>query len=155
MFTYENGLFVSFLFYCYYLYTLFETINSLTEKNLNKVGERHSWITLKTKNMDKSDFDRPFLKSLGKFILVALCHGIFVFLSWINVAINLFALFNRLNADKGVPENVKEFRWKLRNQDLTFDELIVEVIKLKGLSMDDFEDVKAELTQFVNDRRVA
>ena len=38
MFTYENGLIVSFLLYCFYVFNLLMTINSLAEKNLNKVN---------------------------------------------------------------------------------------------------------------------
>ena len=155
MFTYENGLIVSFLLYCFYVFNLLMTINSLAEKNLNKVGERYSWLTLKPKLMDSNDFDRPFIKKVGKFSLVIVWHGLFVFLSWLNVCINVGYFFYSRYKDSGAPQVVKEFRWKLRNLDMTFDEICLELIKVKGLELEDFDVVKEELIEFVNKRRIA
>lgn len=152
--TYENGLFVSFLLYCYYVLNLIIILNSLGERNLNKVGERHSWLTLKPKPMDASDFDRPLLKKVGKFLFVITWQGLFVFLSWLNVLINLGYLIHSYYKDSGAPQAVKDFRWKLRNIDMTFDEIVLELIKVKDFQPEDFDDLKAELLEFVAQRRL-
>ena len=155
MFSYEKGVLISFIFYCYYIFNLLVTINSKAERNLNKVGERFSWLTLSPKLMTASDFDRPLFKKIGKFFLIASCQGIFIFLSWINVFINIAFILYRYRQDSGAPQAVKDFRWKLRNYDMTFDELVVELIKVRGLSLEDFESVKAEFEQFVAERRLS
>lgn len=155
MFSYENGLLVSFFLYCYYIFNLILTLNSTAEQNLNKVGERHSWLSLKPKLMDSSDFDRPFIKKIGKFIFVVVWHGLFVFLSWFNVCMAVGYIFYIRYIDSGAPKAVKEFRWKLRNLDMTFDEICLELIKVKGLELEDFDAVKLELIEFINERRIS
>lgn len=153
MFSYENGLIVSFLFYCYYIFNLLMTINSIAEKNLNKVGERYSWLTIRPKLMSASDFDRSFYKTCTKFLLIVIWQGLFVFLSWLNVLINIGYMIYRYSQDSGTPQNVKQFRWKIKNFEMTFDELVVEVMKIKEIPIEEFDSVKAELTEFVDQRR--
>lgn len=155
MFSYENGLFVSFLFYCYYIFNLLMSINSVAEKNLNKVGERYSWLSLKPKLMRASDFDRPFYKSAIKFFFVVIWQGIFVFLSWLNVFINIGYMIYRYSQDSGAPQSVKDFRWKIKNSEMTFDELVLEVMKLKEIPIEEFDMTKAELLEFVEQRRLS
>lgn len=154
MFTYENGIIVALLLYCFYVFNLLMTINSIAEKNLNKVGERHSWLSLKPKLMDSNDFDRPFIKKVGKFIFIIFWHGLFVCLSWLNVCIGVGYIIYSRYKDSGAPQAVKEFRWKLRNLDMTFDEIVLEIIKVKDWNVEDFDTVKAELIEFVEQRRL-
>lgn len=153
MFTYENGLYISFLLYVYHLIMVILNANSKAENNLNKVGETYSWLTLRPVPMSKSDFDRPILLSILKFLIVAVWLGLFVFLSWINVFIFLLMLLYRAHQDYGVPKEIKEFRWKLRNLDMSFDELVIELMKIKGIDIESFEEAKEELIDFVNSRK--
>jgi hypothetical protein len=153
VFTYENGVFISLLLYGCYLVGLVVTINSTAEKNLNKVGECHSWLTLKPVSMNSADFDRPIHKTIGRFVLVALWQGCFVLLSWVNVLFAVGALVFRFSKDYGAPQNVKDFRWKIKNYDLTFDEIILEIIKLRGLNVSDFERIRVEVLEFIEERR--
>lgn len=153
MFSYENGLLISFLLYLYQMITVLMTINSTAEKNLNKIGERHSWLTLKAKPMSKDDFNRPFYKSILRFLFIALWQGIFIFLSWVNIFLFVCLTVYKISQDYGAPREVKDFRWKIKNQNLTFDELIYEIIKLRGMDKESFEDVKGEMIQFINLRK--
>ena len=153
MFSYENGLIFSFLFYCYYIFNLLMSINSIAEKNLNKVGERISWLSLKPKWMTSSDFNRPFYKTALKFIWVLIWQGLFIFLSWLNVFINIGYMIYRYSQDSGAPQSVKDFRWKIKNYEMTFDELVLEVMKLKEIPSEEFDLVKSELLEFVEQRR--
>ena len=85
------------------------------------------------------------MTKVWKFIFIVVWQGLFVFLSWINVFINVVAIIYRLSKDNGVPREVKEFRWKLRNRDLTFDEIVKEIIKVRGLDESNFEQIKQEM----------
>lgn len=155
MFTYENGLIVAALLYVYYLFNLVITINSTAERNLNKVGERHSWLTLRPKPMEAPDFVSTLHKKIIKFLVVALFQGLFVFLGWVGVLINIVLTFYYLAKDYGAPATIKEFRWKIRNVDLEFDEIIREFIKVRGLRSEEFDKVKEEMTAVINQRRGA
>ena len=101
-----------------------------------------SWLTLTPKMMTSVDIQRSTTAKFFKFIFIVVWQGFFVFLSWINVLINLVAIIYRVSKDKGAPREVREFRWKLRNRDLTFDEMIREIIKVNGLNEADFEKIK-------------
>lgn len=135
------------------------TVNSTAEKNLNKLGERYSWLTLKpmsmskSKSKSKSNFDMSFYGKVGKFLFIAIVQGLFIFLSWLNVLFFICKAIYIVSKDYGAPKEIKDFRWKLKNQNLTFDELILELIKIKGLNKDDFEKIKAEMADFVKQRR--
>jgi len=131
------------------------SINSIAEKNLNKVGERYSWLTLKPKLMSTSDFGRPLYKSAIKFFIILIWQGIFVFLSWLNVFINIGYIIYRFSQDSGAPQSVKDFRWKIKNYEMTFDELVLEVMKLKEIPAEEFDMAKAELFDFVEQRRLS
>lgn len=153
MFSYENGLLISFFLYLYQMIALLMLINSTAERNLNKVGEAYSWLTLKPIPMSKYDFDRSIFRSIGKFLVIALWQALFIFLSWLNIFLFVCLTIYRISQDYGAPKEVKEFRWKLKNQNMTFDELILEIIKVKGLDKEDFEQLKAEMIEFVKERR--
>ena len=147
MFSYENGLVVSALMYAYYIVNLLVSINSQLEQNLNKVGERISWLSLKPIQMSASDLDRPALMAIGRFVFVALFQGIFVFLSWLNVVINILMMAYNISKDRGVPNEIKAFRWKMKNQDLSFDEIIRESMKANGVAPELFETAKEEMIE--------
>jgi hypothetical protein len=133
--------------------TLLILINSTAERNLNKVGEAYSWLTLKPVAMSKYDFDRGISRSIGKFLVIAIWQGLFIFLSWLNIFLFAVLTIYKMSQDYGAPKEVKEFRWKLKNQDMTFDELILEIIKVKGLNKEDFEQLRSEMIEFVKERR--
>lgn len=151
MFSYENGVILSALLYVYYLLNLLVSINSQLERNLNKVGERLGWLTLTIKPMRESDVKRTTVGSVGKFIFIVIWQGIFIFLSWVNVFIYIATVAYRISKDSGAPKEVKEFRWKLRNRDMTFDEIISETMKVKGIDESKFEEVKEEMVTGLRD----
>jgi len=133
---YEIGCGVAFFIWLGWLARLLISINSQLERNLNKVGYRLSWLSLRPKPMDNNHRQRGFLRKAGKFIFVALLGTISIWFSWLYVAINIggFAYFY-LN-DVGAPQNVKEFRWRMRNTDLTFDEIVQGMALVAGNKLD-------------------
>ncbi len=145
MFSYESGVVVGAFMYVYFIFNLLVSINSQFERNLNKVGERISWLSMQIKPMKREDVHPPLWKIIGKFALISGLQGIFVFLSWVNVALNLMLIAYRISQDRGVPTKIREFRWKLRNQDLSFDDLIRERMLAAGLSLEFFEAEKENL----------
>jgi hypothetical protein len=145
MFSYENGVLLGAFMYLYFISNLLVSINSQFERNLNKVGERISWLSMQIKPMKREDVHPPLWKTIGKFAFISGLHGIFVFLSWVNVALNLMLIAYRISQDRGVPTKIREFRWKLRNQDLSFDDLIRERMLATGVSLEFFEAEKANL----------
>lgn len=153
MFDYESGLLISFLCQSYSLINSIILKHSLMEKNLNKIGYRLSWLTLSPKPMDSSEVIRPFyLKAM--IFLVLLTFGLLaVLISWIGVAWFVGSLIYAKFKDSGVPNSVREYRWKLRNIDMNFDQIISEIVKVNGESNSaSFDELKADYLRGMEDR---
>ena len=133
---YEIGCGVAFFIWLGSLVMLLISINSQLERNLNKVGCRLSWLSLRPKPMDNNHHQRGFLRNAGKFLFIALWGFISIWFSWLYVAINIgsFAYFHL--KDAGAPQSVKEFRWRMRNIDLTFDEIVQGMALASGNRVD-------------------
>jgi hypothetical protein len=130
MFSYESGLLIAFLLFIYGTTNVFVQVNSRMERNLNKVGMRLSWLSLNPKEMTSDTDNPPFTKKLLKFLAIVLLGFVMIFLSWIQVFLFVAGFFYRFNKDSGAPAYVKEYRWKLKNVDLSFDGMAREMFTL-------------------------
>ena len=145
MFSYEFGLLVAFAFWLWFTVAALVAINSQLERNLNKIGQRLSWLTLAPKPMHADERHRPAWRSMLKFVLLYGTALPFVLTSWIYVAYCVVTVLHRLTKDRGAPQAVREFRWKLRNADLSFDDLVRESMKASGQDVHDFDVVRTGL----------
>lgn len=145
MFSYEGGVLVGFLIWLYIAIMLPISINSTFERNLNRIGLRLSWLTLRPKIMNKEDSSRPPLKAVLKYVFIIGFGLPLVLLSWAYVAWALGAVVYARTKDAGAPQNVREYRWRLRNMDLTFDQLVKEQMKAADEDLQNFEDYRANI----------
>lgn len=130
MFNYEIGVLVAFTLFLYGTVNMLVHINSKMEKNLNKVGMRLSWLSLTPKEMTSAT-DNPLLwKSTLKFFVNSAFGLALVALSWLQVALFIGGMIYRLNKDAGAPEYIREYRWKLRNIDMSFNTMTKEMFKV-------------------------
>lgn len=126
-FSYENGVFIAFLYFLYSVGSLIIRLNSQFEKNLNKVGLRTSWTTFQPKQLDQEYLDRPFYQKLFKLIFWFVIQLVSVLLSWLSVFLGIGLVVYRWSKDHGTPNEVKTLRWKLRNIDLLFENIVKEM----------------------------
>lgn len=149
--SYETGIGIAFLLWLYGTVTSLLAINSQLERNLNKIGQRLSWLTLKPKPLTASDQSRGTLQSVFRFLILSLIGLASVLLSWLYVAWFLGAMVYMKSKDAGAPQAIKEYRWKLRNMDLSLDQLVREGMKVTGQDESAFEQVKADLLRAMRD----
>jgi hypothetical protein len=142
---YETGLLVAFFIWLWGLAMMVLNVNSQMNRNLQKVGIRISWLTFSPKPMTKAEQVRPFWKHVLKFLLLAAIGIPFIFLSWLQVVIFIGTVLYKHSKDSGAPELVREFRWKLRNSDLTMDQVIRELMKVQEVPPDQFDQFKTEV----------
>ncbi|UGQ44952.1 hypothetical protein [Massilia endophytica] len=149
---YETGLGVAFLVWLCNLILLLTKINSQAERNLRKIGMRHSWLTQTPKQRTASDAKRGILGTVGKFALIQSVALVSVILSWGYVLWAIGAILYAHAKDYGAPQEVKEFRWRMRNLDLPLDEIIRGMLKISGaeVSIDD-ERERIQAYLFEND----
>jgi hypothetical protein len=108
------------------------TINSQAERNLRKIGMRHSWFSHRPKEISKNYNKRGIVMHVAKFALVEVMGLVCILLSWVQVAFFIGTIFYSLAKDSGAPTDVKEFRWKMRNRELSFDEIVAGLALTSG-----------------------
>lgn len=153
--SYESGFSIALLLWLVGTVNVLVRINSRMERNLNKVGQRLSWATLTPKNMSAGDASRSTLGKVLRFVLIAALGLVSTFTSWLYVLLVVGFFAYSKSKDVGAPQSVKEFRWKLRNMDLSRDQVIKEMMKVSGQDELIFEDVRSELLQGMKERGLA
>lgn len=148
MFDYETGIFFAFLLWLYNAIMIVVSVNSRLERNLNRIGQRLSWLTLTPKPMDSDDLSRSTVSKILRYLLIVGISLPFVLLSWLNVTLAIATIIYRRAKDSGAPQAVREFRWKMKNADLTFDQLVKEMMKI---SEDDPSKLEEFRTTIVNE----
>lgn len=147
---YETGLLFAFLTWIYGLASVLVHVNGQMNRNFNKVGMRLSWLNFRPKAMTRDDQIRPLWRSVLKFLLIAGIGIPFIFLSWVQVALYVGTQIYRWSKDSGAPEAIKEYRWRLRNTDMTMDQMIQEMMKVEKQDPAKFDEFKTEI---VNDMK--
>ena len=154
MFSYESGLILATLLWLWTTISALVVINSRMERNLNRIGQSISWLTLKPEPILASEIHQSQLRKSIKFLLI---YGIGLFLvlgSWIYVASFVAMIIHRMRMDSGAPQAIKDFRWKLKNTDMTFDQLIKEMMKVGEQDPAKFEEVKSQMIDNLRDRGI-
>lgn len=145
---YESGLTVAFFLWLIGMGSIIVRKNSLLERNLNKIGRRTSLLGLEIKD---AKYPKPSLWILiFKFTLSVIISLPFILLSWLYVAIVFLLYAYKLMKDIGVPQQFKEYRWKLKNMDMTFDEIIKEIVKLEDLDESEYPRVRQEWIDYID-----
>lgn len=142
---YEAGIAVAFCMWVYLTAMIVVRANSRLARNLRKVGYRQSWATGAPEPMSPKDVARSPLRSIAKFVLIGLIGLPFTLLSWLYVALVVAQFIYARAKDFGAPPVVKEYRWKLRNLDLSTDDIVRQMMKVQGLPDSDFDKVRLEV----------
>lgn len=141
---YETGVVAALLVWLYRCAHLLVLINSTLERNLNRVGQRLSWASSRPIDMTESEARRGPLSTTLRYTLVVLGMLPFVLLSWADVLWTLGHMAYRYTKDVGAPTAVRELRWKLRNREMTFDEILSELAKAGEIPEQMREDFKRD-----------
>ncbi|GEM_PF-2617815 len=152
MFDYETGIFFAFLLWLYNAVMIVVSVNSRLERNLNRMGQRLSWFTLMPKPLEPDDLSRSTTSKVLRYLLVVGIGLPFILLSWLNVALAVATILYRRAKDSGAPQAVREFRWKLRNTELTFDQLVRESMKVVEEDSSKFEEFRASMINELEER---
>ena len=129
---YELGLLIAFLLWAVQTINLIAQLNSRMARNFRKIGYRISWSTMNPKAMSRADLERGPIGSLLKFLVVTALNLPFVLLSWIYAAYVVGAFAYARIKDAGTPEEVRQFRRRVRQKDLSRDEMARELTALTG-----------------------
>lgn len=145
---YETGLGVASLLWLYNAVWLLLMINSTMAKNLRQVGMRMAWGTLKMVPMTPADRTRGPLGATGKYVAVVALHLVCVPFSWLYVAWAAFYILHRRYKDAGRPAAVREFDWKMRNMEMSFDQVVKELYALQvtlGIEQRPYDQFREDL----------
>ena len=100
-----------------------------------------SWISQTVVPSYKADEIRKPLK-IFLFILLSLFGLALVLTSWFYVGLSLIMYLYAKSKDYGVPEKIKNYRWKLKNLDMPVEKILQEIYNLDEHSETSFEEFK-------------
>ena len=149
---YGSGLLIALLMWAVGTIHSLVQINSKMERNLNKVGQRLSWVTLTPKEMSPDDLTRSIAGKILRFAAITLVGLLSTLTSWVYVILALGFFAYSKSKDIGAPEAVKAFRWRMRNMDLPRDQIIQEMMRVAGQDSSQFQQVQEELLQGMRER---
>lgn len=120
---YSTGVFIAVLIWLYHMVMIIVNANSQLSRNLRKVGMRLSWISGRPVAYDGPR--SPWVVAL-KYALFGTFGLTGIFFSWFTVAWFAGAMVYTYSKQLGMPQAVREYRWKLRNLDMTSEQIEAE-----------------------------
>ena len=113
---YEVGVTVSLLVSMVRMVALISALNSTLATNLNKVGIRIRWS-------GGFSSEPSSINPLIKFILACLSALFCSLFSWLGLAIEIGWALSVMSRLSGMPEDVKARLWKLKNENLSAEQV--------------------------------
>jgi hypothetical protein len=148
---YFSGVGVAALMVLWGCGTMVIKINSLMNRNLKKVGLKMNWVLPGVDAWTAEEAKRSVWWSIGKFVLIFVFDMIFIVASWLYVAYYIGTILWRWSKDRDAPQSIKEYRWKMRNVEMSFVEIVREMWKMNG-SAGAFEDFLATVADEVREK---
>ena len=151
---YGAGVGIAFLLWLFYAGSCVARANSLFARNLAKLGMRISYLDLKPTPMSAADIQRS---SIGRFLrasLVVLIALPFVLASWLYVLWFVGAFIFARSKDAGAPTAVREWRWRMKNVDMSFDDAVAELLKLNSTPSEKMPEARAALIDDLRGRGI-
>lgn len=121
-------------------------------KNLKQVGLRISWAHGRPKPMEEEDLNRPPWYFFLKFCLAVLGVGFGAFFSWLNVIFIPVQVLVALIKSFGVPRDVRDARWRLKNVPLDFEGVVRLSAVISGKR--DYADDRAQILKSLQERKL-
>lgn len=152
---YELGVSIAFLLWCWQMVMIIVRANSQLERNLNRVGMRISWWTGQPVQAEPKELYRPFWRSVLSFLLVAIVGLISILLSWLHIVLVVGLAAYAWSKDSGAPSAVKEFRWRLKNRELSIDEYVRGAMSAQDVPPEQFDQQRIALVEMLRARGFA
>lgn len=144
---YETGVLIAFLLWLASVVRLLVALNSQLERNLRRIGMRQSWLNLAPKP-DEPDAWPSSLGAKAVKLAVLIVPGLLgVLLSWVSVAWYVGSFLYFRAKDAGAPQAIREFRWKLRNQDMSKEQIAEAYAQAMGSNDAERQKLKETLLE--------
>lgn len=143
--TYESGLAVAFFIWLTQAILLLIAINSTFSRNLRKIGQRISWTLNRPKRIEQPELPKTAIGKAAKFLFIQAVGLAFVLLSWVYVAFFAISFIYMRIKDAGKPQSIKELQWKMRNIEMSFEQITAEMAKAQCMSEEELMQLRHEL----------
>ena len=143
---YEFGVVAALIIWFWRLIYVLLELNSKKAENLKIIGRRLSWVDLSVKEITLKYLQEGVFYKVLKFVLIwIIIPFLFVFTSWVYVIYNVGIFLYKKSQDSGMPNDFKEYQWKINNLKLTFDQMAELTYKLADQSQVTIEEFKEYL----------
>lgn len=151
---YETGIAIAFILWSVNMVVVIASVHSTFERNLNKIGMRLSWVDMTPKKMTTYDVNQSWILKLAKILSILGLGLAGVMLSWLTVVVQVGLFLYARMKDLGAPQAVKNYRWKMKNIDMSFDQIVVEIMKITDQAPESFNKVRDQIRQELAQRGV-
>jgi hypothetical protein len=141
---YLYGLCASVLIWAANVAKLLYRPKSLRERNLHRIGLRTSRVSTQLKFLYGSDLSQSRSITLAIFWAIVLGEMLLLLGSWLYVAWWAAWRVRTFANDYSPPREVMDYRWKLRNMDMPFDQHVRESIKANGGDLSKFAEIHSD-----------
>lgn len=122
-------------------------------RNLRKLGMKLSlWGQIRP--MTASDVNRPLLLRLILIALWSFFGLVLTLFSWGYVIAYVGGIAWQWSKRNGAPQEVREFNWRMRNTDMSFDDIIRFSMRMRGIDEEQFEAVRRDTIEDMRSRGV-
>lgn len=142
---YETGALVAFLLWCYTTAMMVVNLNSQAARNLRKVGLRYRWSNLQPVRMEADDYHPLPVWTTFKVLIYCALGIVSIIFSWLSVFYSFVMIVHSWSKATGKPAAVKELEWRLRNFELTFDQIVEHMAKANGVEGDGVDALKQQM----------
>lgn len=115
---------------------------------------RLSWTNLTPKEISAQDLNRSVVMTAVKVALFVVSGLVGALFSWVTVAVQIGSFMYARMKDSGAPQTIKDYRWKMKNREMSFDEIVVEIMKITDQPSESFTDVREQMLQELAGRGV-
>lgn len=130
---YEAGAFVAFLLWAYSVTMTVVRLNSRLARNLRTVGLRVRWSGAAPTRMERADYGPRPGWTTAKILFFAVSGLFSIILSWVAVAWHVGSMLYFHQLQSGKPSAMREFEWRMRNVEMSFDQIIEAMAAAKML----------------------
>lgn len=152
---YETGLLIALAIWVFKIVWAFQHLNSNVNKNLNQIGQRVSWLDFRPKPITKEYLKEGMLYKIIKFLVIwVIIPFLFTLTSWLYVVYSVGLFLYKRNVDSGKPNEVKELQWRMRNQNLSFDQVVEIMVRANNMDETKIDEYKEAIRREMKNREI-
>ena len=149
---YELGLLIALAMWLFGQALLIASLNSTFATNVQRLGMRISWSTLRPRPAERPDHTGLTIGKFFKWFLLAVAGLLWALTSWLAVVSFVGLVLYNISQAVGMPQALKEWKWRMKNQLLSQADLVTGTLQASGIGQEEIPSRAREMLADLNER---